>query len=182
VAGSTCHAFFRGRPGASPMAHAMGEGLKCVSTPGGATESAVLGLVLGKRTTVGAWPSILIAPLRLRVSLEPCPGWGFGRFMESSLFKNDLLTDHEPWHEEWSGRPSSRPSPGGRRRIGTAGFGGLSHALAGTSRDGSHGWGSGMSLRGRSDSLSLRERVGVREPVSTLAMACIRRFMESANE
>jgi hypothetical protein len=101
------------------------------------------------------------------------------RFMESPLFKNDLLTGHEPWREEWSGRPSSRPSPGGRRRTCAASPGGISRALAGTSRDGSHGWSLGVIRRGTRDTLSLRERVGVREPVSTLAIAGMERFKGS---
>jgi hypothetical protein len=36
-----------------------------------------------------------------------------------------------------------------------------------------------MSPRAGRDTLSHRERVGVREPCSTLAMACVERFMES---
>jgi hypothetical protein len=36
-----------------------------------------------------------------------------------------------------------------------------------------------MSPRAGRDTLSLRERAGVREPVSTLAMACMGRFLES---
>jgi hypothetical protein len=36
-----------------------------------------------------------------------------------------------------------------------------------------------MSPRAGRDTLSLRERVGVREPASTLAMACMGRFMGS---
>jgi hypothetical protein len=134
------------------------------------------------------------------------------RFMESSLFKNDLLTgheprngksleineaisrfmernvfqkldtywDHEPWSEECSERPSPRPSPGGRGRIFPAGFEGLGRVLAGTGRDGSDGWSSGMSPCGICDTLSPRERVGVREPCSTLAMASMGRFMGSS--
>ena len=35
-----------------------------------------------------------------------------------------------------------------------------------------------MSPRGGRDTLSLLERVGVREPVSTLAIAAMERFME----
>ncbi len=96
-------------------------------------------------------------------------------------FPRDLDThwDHEPWSEECSERPSPRPSPGGRGRIVPAGFEGLGRVLAGTGRDGSDGWSSGMSPCGICDTLSLRERVGVREPVSTLAMAATERFMES---
>jgi membrane-associated phospholipid phosphatase len=36
---------------------------------------------------------------------------------------------HEPWREESCWRPSSRPSPGGRRRVGATGFGGLEQAV-----------------------------------------------------
>jgi hypothetical protein len=60
-----------------------------------------------------------------------------------------------------------------------AGFEGLGRVLAGTGRDGSDGWSSGMSPCGICGSLSLRERVGVREPVSTLAIAATERFMDS---
>jgi NAD(P)-dependent dehydrogenase (short-subunit alcohol dehydrogenase family) len=87
--------------------------------------------------------------------------------------------DHEPGSEECSERPSPRPSPGGRGRIFPAGFEGLSRVLAGTSRDGSDGWSSGMSPCGICDTLSPRERVGVREPVSTLAIAAMERFMDA---
>ncbi len=100
--------------------------------------------------------------------------------MGSPLFKNDLLTGHEPWSEECSERPSPRPSPGGRGSVFPAGFEGLGRVLAGTGRDGSDGWSSGMSPCGICDTLSPRERVGVREPGSTLAIAATERFMESA--
>jgi hypothetical protein len=85
--------------------------------------------------------------------------------------------DHAPEREDSSGRPSSRPSPVGRRRTFAADSGGLSHAQAGTSRVGSHGRGRGLLQRGKRDALSLRERVGVREPVSTLAFAFMERWM-----
>ena len=105
------------------------------------------------------------------------------RFMGRSVFqKLDTYWDHEPWSEECSERPSPRPSPGGRGRIFPAGFEGLGRVLAGTGRDGSDGWSSGMSPCGICGSLSPRERVGVREPVSTLAMACTGRFMARAAE
>jgi hypothetical protein len=85
---------------------------------------------------------------------------------------------HEPWSEECSERPSPRPSPAGRGRIFPACFEGLGRVLAGTGRDGSDGWSSGMSPCGICDTLSPRERVGVREPVSTLAIASTERFLE----
>ncbi len=98
------------------------------------------------------------------------------RFMERNVFqKLDTHWDHEPWSE----RPSPRPSPGGRGRIFPAGFEGLGRVLAGTGRDGSDGRSSSMSPCGICDTLSPRERVGVREPVSTLAIAATERFMES---
>jgi hypothetical protein len=100
--------------------------------------------------------------------------------MGRSVFqKLDTHWDHEPGREGWSERPSPRPSPGGRGRIVPAGFEGLGRVLAGTSRDGSDGWSSGMSPCGICDTLSPRERVGVREPVSTLAIAATERFMGS---
>jgi hypothetical protein len=102
-------------------------------------------------------------------------------FMGRNVFqKLDTHWDHEPWSEECSERPSPRPSPGGRGRIFPAGFEGLGRVLAGTGRDGSDGWSSGMSPCGICGSLSPRERVGVREPVSTLAIAATERFMGSA--
>jgi hypothetical protein len=129
---------------------------------------------------------------RTRHPLPPGEGWGEGaRFTprdrchgkvhgERNVFQElDTHGDHEPWCEASSERPSSRPSPGGRRRIFPAGVGGWRRGLAGASRDGSDGWSSGMSLSGICGSLSLRERVGVREPVSTLAIAAIERFVES---
>ncbi len=102
------------------------------------------------------------------------------RFMERNVFqKLETYWDHEPWREERSERPSPRPSPGGRGRIFPAGFEGLGRVLAGTGRDGSDGWSSAMSPWGICGSLSPRERGGVREPVSTLAIAATERFMES---
>jgi hypothetical protein len=86
--------------------------------------------------------------------------------------------DHEPGARSGAGGPHPGLLPEGEGERCAAGFGGLSQALAGTSRDGSEGRGSGMSPRAGRDSLSLRERVGVREPGSTLAMACMGRFME----
>ena len=102
------------------------------------------------------------------------PGGGTPPFTagETPAATDDLLTGHEPRSEEWSGRPSSRPSPGGRRSLCAAGFVGLTQVFAGTSRDSSRELGLGMSPQVIRDSLSLRERVGVREPVSALATAC----------
>ena len=51
--------------------------------------------------------------------------------------------------------------------------------MTGASRDGSEERGTGMSPRTGRDTLSPRERVGVREPVSTLAIAAMERFIES---
>ncbi len=100
------------------------------------------------------------------------------RFMERSVFQElDTYWDHERWSEECSERPSPRPSPGGRGRIVPAGFEGLGRVLAGTSRVGSDGWISGMSPCGICGSLSLRERVGVRVPVSPPATASWVSFM-----
>ena len=60
--------------------------------------------------------------------------------MESSLFKNDLLTAHEPWSEEERERPSPQPSPaGGRGSKRSAGFEGLGLGLAGMEGDGLRG-------------------------------------------
>ncbi len=59
------------------------------------------------------------------------------RFMESSLFKNDLLTAHEPWSEDDRERPSPQPSPAsGRGRKRSVVFEGLGLGLAGIEGDG----------------------------------------------
>jgi len=47
------------------------------------------------------------------------------RFMERNDARNFPRWNPEPLSEEDRKRPSSRPSPGGRRRTRTAGFGGL---------------------------------------------------------
>jgi hypothetical protein len=103
-------------------------------------------------------------------------------FMGRDVFLNmDTYWGHEPGREAWSGRPSSRPSPGGRRRIVTTGIGGLRHLCAGTSRGGACEWGCGLLQREERDSLSLWERVGVRELGSILAMGCMERRLFEAD-
>ena len=53
-------------------------------------------------------------------------GFSWGRFMERNDARGFLRRDPEPLSEEDRERPSSRPSPGGRRRTLSSGFGGLS--------------------------------------------------------
>jgi hypothetical protein len=55
---------------------------------------------------------------------NPRDGW-HGTVPGQECFQDaDMPGDHEAWREGWSGRPSSRPSPGGRRRRCSAGVGG----------------------------------------------------------
>jgi len=54
-------------------------------------------------------------------------------------------------------------SRGEKEKSLTAGFRGMGRGFAGTDGDGSHEWDSGTSPAGVRDSLSLRERAGVRE-------------------
>jgi len=61
-------------------------------------------------------------------------------FMGRSVFQElDTHRDHEPLSEEDRKRPSSRPSPGGRRRIRAAGFLEQGEGFAGMGFDGSDG-------------------------------------------
>jgi len=60
--------------------------------------------------------------------------------MESRVFKIELLTGGELLSEEDRKRPSSRPSPGGRRRMRPAGFEGMGRAFARAGREGSDSW------------------------------------------
>jgi len=69
-----------------------------------------------------------------RLPLPSGEGWGEGvgenpvahrRFMESDHDSRISHGGHEPWSEEDRKRPSSRPSPGGRRGMRPAGFEGM---------------------------------------------------------
>jgi hypothetical protein len=71
---------------------------------------------------------------------------------------SDVFLLPQPHREVRSQRPSPRPSPGGRGRIGAAGLDDWSLMFAGASRDGSVGWDSMRSPGFIRGSLSLRER------------------------
>ncbi len=78
-----------------------------------------------------------------------------GLWDEMGVFQNlDTHGDHAPGREDSSERPSSRPSPGGRRRKYSARFAGLSQAFARTSRNGSHARSLGVLRQAIGDSLS----------------------------
>jgi len=105
-----------------------------------------------------------------RLPLPPGEGRGEGSPFQPSRplhvalpVQKNLPASHEPMSRGSRKRPSSRPSPRGRRRMLNAGFRGMGQVFAGTDGDGSHEWDSGTSPAGVRDSLSLRERTGVRE-------------------
>ena len=83
------------------------------------------------------------------------------RFMERNDARNFPRWNPEPLSEEDRKRPSSRPSPGGRRRTRTAGFGGLGEGFAGIGFD---GYGNG-SWRGTGLTILRNEEAGLDSPL-----------------